>query len=121
MKKLVYVSGGMSGIPLQNKPMFDKAEDYLRRKGYMVITPAAKPNEILDRTATEKEYLAFMREDIYAILYKNGGVNEIWTLPNWRNSRGAKFEVLVGKFFNIPIKHLTKGQLYESKQRTRTT
>jgi len=52
-RKLIYISGGMTGYPMKNKPMFDKAEVYLKSKGYSTINPAAKPNEILDRNATE--------------------------------------------------------------------
>jgi len=105
----------MTGIPMKNKPMFDRAERYLKKKGYDVINPASKPSEILNRDATEEEYTAYMKEDIYEILFHWGGVDEIWTLPDWFLSKGAAFEVYVGNFFNIPIKHLPEGDLNERK------
>ena len=52
--------------------------------------------------ATEKEYLNFMRQDIFQILYNSGGVDEMCMLPGWRQSRGAMFEYRVAKFFKIP-------------------
>lgn len=118
-KKRIYISGAMTGIPMKNKPMFDKAERYLRKKGYGVINPASKPSEILDRDATEKEYLAYMKEDVYVILYNKGGVDEVWTLPNWWQSRGAVFECYVANFFGISIEHLTEENLNGSKKKRR--
>ncbi len=109
----------MSGVPLKNKPLFDLAQKYLESKGYDVNNPAAKPNEILDREATEDEYLSFMKEDVFAILYKEGGVNEIWTLPDWWNSKGARFEILIGQFFKLPIQHLDMEELNEFKKKKR--
>lgn len=111
----VYISGPMSGYKLKNKPMFDLAEAWLRKQGYDPVNPAAKSNEILDRNATEEEYLQFMRQDVYEILFNKGGVKEIWMLPGWSHSRGAYFEYRVATFFYIPIKFISEEAFRNDK------
>jgi len=101
----------MTGYPMKNKEMFDAAQSYLEAQGFEVINPCNKESEILDRDSNEEEYLKYMREDIFAILFDRGGINQIWTLPDWWNSRGAKFEVFIAQFFRIPINHLEEGEL----------
>ena len=100
----VYVSGAMTGVPMKNKPAFDAAQHWLELQGYLVINPTNKPNEILTREATPEEYYAFMRQDIYDILYKDGGVQEIWFLPGWEKSRGARYEMHTAKICGLKIK-----------------
>lgn len=116
-KKKVYISGPMTGYPMKNKELFDLAEAYLQDKGYEVVNPAAKTNEILNRDATEEEYLSFMAQDIFEILYKDGGVDEIYVLPKWHESKGAIFEVSVAAFFKIPIHGIKMEDLNEFKRR----
>jgi len=104
----VYISGQMTGIPMKNKPMFDIAEAWLKNNGYDPVNPTCKPGEILDRDVTEEEYLKFMRQDVYEILYNKGGVEEIWFLPHWFESRGSIFEYRVALFFGIKTKLIPK-------------
>ena len=115
--KRVYISGPMTGYPMKNKELFDLAEAYLQSKGYDTVNPAAKPNEILDRDATPEEYLVYMKQDIYEILYKNGGVDELWLLPWWGESKGALFECKIAEFFNLKIQYFYMGELDDFKSR----
>jgi hypothetical protein len=112
---IAYISGPMSHHPMKNQPAFNKAESWLRSKGYEVINPCNKPGEILTREATEEEYLGFMKQDICSILYDQGGIDEMWMLPGWHKSKGAVFEFALAKFFKIPIKHIPPEVLHEEK------
>ena len=122
----IYISGPMSGFPMKNKKMFDAAEKRVKRSYFLeVINPTSKPTEILDREVTEKEYLLYMKEDIFDILFdiwwlpywikrslvKKGGVTFMVTLPKWKQSKGAKFEMNIAKFFKLRSWHLKKGDL----------
>ncbi len=103
---------------MKNKPMFDIAEKWLRGKGYDPVNPAAKPDEILDREATRKEYLKFMRQDVYEMLYHKGGVDEIWFLPDWQNGAGSALESRIAHFFDIPAHYIPKEIFqYETQSR----
>ena len=126
--KGVYISGPMTGYPSKNKVAFDAAESYLREIGAEnIVNPAGKPTEIFEREATASEYRDYMKEDIFDILFgvwwfpywlkrmlvRCGGVAKIVLLPGWAQSKGARCEVQIGKFFGleiIPIAEMyTKG------------
>jgi len=120
-----YISGPMSGIPMKNKRMFDLGEVFLKTLDYGIVNPASKPTEVLHRAATRSEYLEYMREDIFDILFdvwwfprwakrllvRKGGVHEIWLLPNWRKSKGANCEVYIGRFFDLNIIQFKEKEL----------
>ncbi len=80
-----YLAGPMRGYPKNNAPLFNKAANSLRDKGYTVFSPA----EVNDETLSFEQC---MKIDINAI------VNECATvalLPGWRESIGANIEVFV--------------------------
>ncbi len=132
-RKKIYISGPMSGYEFKNKPAFDRAERWLLSKGYQnIVNPTAKPSEIFDHEATRDEYLAYMREDVFEILFnvpgippelkrrmiKHGGVDEVWTLKNWWKSKGATFEVAIAEFFELGIKYFVKEILNDNRGKT---
>jgi hypothetical protein len=104
MKKLLYISGGMTGIKDNNRPAFAKASKILRKAGYRVISP---PD--LDKYSKHRTWEGFLRRDL-SFLVK---CDAIATLNGWKKSRGANLEIYVGKALSMevhPIKFYLKGK-----------
>lgn len=85
MKKRIYISGPMAGLPGFNKPAFFAAEEALRAAGYYPVNPARNG---LPDTA---EWHQHMRADIKMLMDCDG----LAMLPGWEQSRGAKLEVSI--------------------------
>lgn len=99
-KKKVYISGQITGLDKREyKAFFKLAEDILRQFGYEPINPAA-----LDETENTKHWSwhDYMKRDIKLLC----GCDYIYLLPNWRNSKGAKFEYMVADMLQIPCLNL---------------
>ena len=88
MKQKIYISGKITGLPLLDMVRkFEQAEEYLTGCGWDVINPLK-----LDHTANELKYWeVFMKTDLKAMLHID--CNNIYVLPCWQDSPGAKMEV----------------------------
>lgn len=93
MKKHLYISGPMSGLPDYNHPAFNEAARLLRAAGYQVTNPAEKALPI---TAT---WLQHMRADIRAMMDCDG----LAILPGWQNSRGANAEINLAHSLGLDV------------------
>lgn len=82
MKPRYYLSGGMSGHPDLNFPLFHAVTDILRRSGREIVNPA----EIT--TDPDASWHDCMRADIAELVKCTG----IMMLPGWQTSRGARLE-----------------------------
>lgn len=90
----LYVAGPMGGMPNLNHPMFDRVTAALREQGHVVLSPAEKDREWgLDPAKGQNSLDAHkvLAWDLQAILNSEG----ICLLPGWRNSEGARLEVIV--------------------------
>jgi len=99
---LIYVSGPMSNLPLNNTPKFNAAAKALRKKGYRVINPAE-----LDKGEPCRTWEDCLRRDLRELTR----CTDIATLPGWTKSRGAKLEIHVGKALSFevhPVEHYLK-------------
>lgn len=75
----IYIAGKITGLK-NYKELFNKAEEQLQAKGYLVMNPAILPVGF--------EWLEYM-----TICYKMIDVcDEIYMLNNWMDSDGAKAE-----------------------------
>lgn len=90
---LLYISGGMSGLPEHNFPAFFAAADQLRAVGYGIVNPA--DTGIVDGW----EWADYLRHDLKDVLRCDG----VATLPGWRRSRGARLEVHVATQLGMPV------------------
>lgn len=84
MKKTIYVSGPMSGLPDLNFPAFHAAAAELRALGHTVVNPAEKQSEG-DPAMTWADY---MRQDLAMMM----DCDTIYMLPGWQQSKGATLE-----------------------------
>ena len=93
MKRRVYLSGPMTGLPDLNFPAFNSYARRLRAAGYDVINPA----EINPDGA--KSWHACMRADLAALLT----CDALALMPGWQTSNGAHLEMHVAHRVGIEI------------------
>lgn len=85
---MIYISGGMSGLPKLNYPEFNRVAKSLRGAGFTVFNPA---EIVLDKTGMSEWgiYEGYMDICLKAI----EKCNQIYLLNNWEKSSGAKREL----------------------------
>ena len=85
-KKVVYLSGPMTGKPDYNKSEFTKAEKLVKSMGYKVINPHKVK---LLRRFRKPVWENYMRSDLRAMMK----ADMIILLDGWISSEGAQLEV----------------------------
>jgi len=114
MKRKLYLSGPMTGIPNWNRQSFDDAAKQLTDLGYEVINPfdlpePVKPNPLND----SMEWAAYLARDVIGIL--NGMADTVVMLPGWYDSKGACLEEAVARMKSIPV--VTLGQILQAHEK----
>lgn len=107
----IYLSGPMStfGPPLWGKPAFDKYAERYRAQGFKVISPPEHDLEILGgRPFTPGDYGQCLAADVR--LLAKGGVDRIYMLPGWQESKGARLERFACQTVGIPVYDAETGQ-----------
>lgn len=104
----IYLSGPMTGLPDYNYPAFNEAARKLRAHGHDVFNPAEAFEG--NQSLTWDEYL---RADIKAIF----DCDAIQVLPGWRDSVGARLEVILG--LALGLRFLEDGYELEVESDTR--
>lgn len=93
----IYISGGMSGYPQSNYPLFELAAKDLRARGHEVVSPREldRPQEaekVWGRpeddgmSASDAEYAQLIERDTGTI---DASFDAIAFLPGWEHSGGA--------------------------------
>lgn len=91
----VYLAGPMSGHEDYNFPAFHRAARRLREFHIVVINPAETAGGV--KHMPREVYFQYD----FAVI--GAACDAIVVLPGWRNSTGAKAEVIFGKEIGIPI------------------
>lgn len=79
-KKVIYIAGPITGVPEYWVP-FEQAEDTIRAKGYIPLTPTRIPWDISNDKAM-KICLAMIEQ-----------ADAVYFLPGWEESEGARLEM----------------------------
>lgn len=120
MKRRIYLSGGMSGIPRNEyQRKFREAERILHRHGYGVINPcrvwACRWSWIYRAMewALGKRwaYAAVLCYDLILLMTRADGIA---MLPGWEQSRGAQIENYVARHF--PMMGISREAAEEIKR-----
>lgn len=108
-KKLLYLSGPMTGIADLNRQAFADAEYRLREMGFACINPHDLEYPDFEEDASEPEiWASFLARDVW-MLAKTMRPDAVVMLAGWRQSRGSLLEAAVAKRFGIPV--YTYGQI----------
>jgi len=90
-KKIVYLSGPMTGLTKNNFPEFKRVEKALCRMGFKVLNPAISfPNG---------NYADCMRRSLAMLLQ----ADMVCKLNGWEKSRGAKLELEIARALDMKI------------------
>ena len=99
-KKLVYLSGPISGIPRRvYMERFAEAERMLRAEGYEVVNPTRFLVCLWPWLYRIVGYHATLCYDLYRLMQCDG----ISLLPGWEHSKGARVEVSVAFHSDIEL------------------
>lgn len=94
-KRVIYISGPMTGLPNYNYDEFNRVASILKRMGYKVINPAD--------TGVREGWIwrDYLTKDLIDLLSNN--VSIVVTLDGWENSKGARLEVHVAKELGMDV------------------
>jgi len=96
MPKVIYLSGGMTGIPEHNYPEFHRVANILRKKGYIVFSPAETNGGEYSLEMRPR----LLRVDTHYIL----SADMVCVMAKtWANSPGSRYEALVALTCGIPV------------------
>lgn len=94
MSRTIYVSGAITGVP-NYRDHFTAAANRLDALGWLVVNPAELD---LGPGATWQMY---MRKCVAMLC----DVDEIYMMPGWEKSSGAKEERRIAKMLGIPVQY----------------
>lgn len=101
MKKLIYISGKISGIEDSAPAIFKRAEDALVALGFNCVNPIRLPHN------PESTWADFMRKDVAALME----CDSIFMLSNWEDSAGAVLEHLLATAIGLQIFYQPNTQI----------
>ena len=90
---IIYIAGKVSGIEIEARVLFKRAEIELLIQGHDVINPMELEHD------HDKTWQSYMRECISAMMKADA----LYLLPNWRESKGARIEVQLAHNLGIKI------------------
>lgn len=91
----IYLAGPMRGYPEFNYPAFHAAAAKLRDLGFEVFNPA----ECFDGD-TSLPFETYMQRDLQEVV---SWADEVWVLPGWQQSVGARIEVTVARAIGLRV------------------
>jgi len=94
MSKTIYISGGISNVP-NYRDHFTAAANRLDALGWLVVNPAELD---LGLGATWQQYMKLCIPMLCPC-------DEIYMLPNWSTSAGAREERRIAKMLGIPVQY----------------
>lgn len=93
--RILYVSGAISGMPDNNRTLFNAAAAVLRAAGHLVINPI----ELSADRPTDATWEQHMRADIKVLM----DCHAIVMLPGWHKSRGATLELQIARGLGMDV------------------
>lgn len=106
---ITYVCGPISGYPNANEPAFRQAAQYLKTRDRVPVVPhdvdpvphdGPCPQSHAALTSGEHGVACYLRADLVALLER---CDEVYVLPGWERSVGARLEIQVAAACGIPI------------------
>jgi hypothetical protein len=109
MNLRAYICGPVTGLDLNNEPMFREWEERLRELGYETVVPHdLEPNlddEIKHHMSDDQWHEYVWRKYMNVCVPELCRSHIVVTLVGWENSRGATTEVNLARAIGIPVIH----------------
>ena len=99
-----YLAGPMAGYEEGNFPLFKMAANHLRENGYDVVSPVEMNERDGERAALDPGHprrSEFLARDVQVVA--DPTVEAVVVLPGWRDSAGARLEVVVAQGLGKPV------------------
>jgi hypothetical protein len=106
----VYLAGPMTGYPRWNFDAFDRYRDFLKSKGWMVISPADLDREIGFDPDTPHVDADFQRAALVRDAEALHRCDAIALMPGWERSKGVAFELAAARFLGLREIDATTGE-----------
>lgn len=95
MNKKTYISGKITGLPLSEaRELFSQASEFVKAMGLIPVNPMEATPFVEGKTWSE-----YMLEDIKLLL----GCENIFMIPNYKESKGARIEFAIAEELNLFI------------------
>lgn len=101
----VYISGPVTGMPDLNLPAFERAADLATSLGKTPLVP----HWFVPAGASWEEAMRRCVETL-------AKADELWALPGWRESRGARIEVALAKELGIECMEVGAARPAEGRE-----
>lgn len=105
-------TGGKGSIE-ENLNEFRKAIEFLEKQGKSVFDqrPFEAPMQKLKTTRKEGGYAHEILDEFYLPLFESGLIRELYFLPGWESSTGARWEHDKAKNFGMAISYISDNEL----------
>ena len=104
MRKQIYVSGPMTGYKDFNRAAFEEARAKGEALGYAMFIPGDGEEyseaEVENLSASPANRAKWMHKDFRFIV---NHADEVWVLPGWMQSQGARDEVRLAQVIGLPV------------------
>ena len=98
-KKLIYISGQITGLDINvSKQKFKDAEKFIEKE---MEADSLNPFDICEQS-DDKTWLDYMRADIKELV----DCDAILMLDNWKESDGAKLELIIAQGLKMKVYYL---------------
>ena len=96
-----YLAGPMTGLPEWNYPAFHEAARGLEEIGDEPLNPAVQDLDFARAHVDDPDLIrqTYLRHDLFLL----SQADRIAVLPGWENSKGATWEVSVGRMLGLPV------------------
>ncbi len=111
MKRKIYISGPMTGLPDLNRKSFNNAyKELIHEPNTKVINPVTIGDALFvpGFLPGKLKWFIYMFFDVLALLF----CNEIYMLEGWEKSSGAMVELKIAKFLLMTVTYEDLGKPY---------
>lgn len=108
----IYISGPITGKENENREAFSAAQAMLESNGHVVLNPHVicadiVASEIWRKASASERWVMCMRE----CLRRLPDADLVYALDGWQLSSGARKEISVARWLEIPVYLQTGGEL----------
>lgn len=104
---MIYIAGKIRNLD-DYEILFNAGKKHLNKQGLKSITAVELLERINYTKLSEKDIINEINELIY-------DCESVYILPNWKSSKGTKFEIEIANYYNKKITYLSWTDLFDSQ------